>query len=197
MRPRADPTEQRKRIAEAVLRLMAQGGLEAVSLRTTAKEAGVSMGRVQYYFATKDDLLLEGLREAQERMEARFAERLQEAGGSGAQILRAILHEMLGETAETRDAIRIGLAFGTLARSDPQIAEIVGSEDDDIEALAESLIADAQREGRLNAPIDPAIEARGLLALASAFGLEAALYGSESDGAREVLDYHLQRVCPD
>lgn len=197
MRPRADPTEQRKRIAEAVLRLMAQGGLEAVSLRTTAKEAGVSMGRVQYYFATKDDLLLEGLREAQERMEARFAERLQEAGGSGAQILRAILHEMLGETVETRDAIRIGLAFGTLARSDPQIAEIVGSEDDDIEALAESLIADAQREGRLNAPIDPAIEARGLLALASAFGLEAALYGSESDGAREVLDYHLQRVCPD
>lgn len=197
MRPRADPTEQRKRIAEAVLRLMAQGGLEAVSLRTTAKEAGVSMGRVQYYFATKDDLLLEGLREAQERMEARFAERLQEAGGSGAQILRAILHEMLGETAETRDAIRIGLAFGTLARSDPQIAEIVGSEDDDIEALAESLIADAQREGRLNAPIDPAIEARGLLALASAFGLEAALYGGESDGAREVLDYHLQRVCPD
>lgn len=197
MRPRTDPTEQRKRIAEAVLRLMAQGGLEAVSLRTTAREAGVSMGRVQYYFATKDDLLLEGLREAQERMEARFAERLQEAGGSGAQILRAILHEMLGETAETRDAIRIGLAFGTLARSDPQIAEIVASEDDDVEALAESLIADAQREGRLAAQVDPAIEARGLLALASAFGLEAALYGAENDGAREVLDYHLQRVCPE
>jgi TetR/AcrR family transcriptional repressor of bet genes len=49
--------ERRQEIAAAVLRLVATRGVEAASLRAVAAEAGVSMGRVQHYFTTKDEML--------------------------------------------------------------------------------------------------------------------------------------------
>ncbi len=53
-----DHGERRRHIAEAVWRIAASRGLEAVSLREVAAEAGVSMGRVQHYFKTKDRMIL-------------------------------------------------------------------------------------------------------------------------------------------
>lgn len=49
--------ERRREIATAVLRLVTTRGVEAASLRTVAREAGVSMGAVQHYFTTKDEML--------------------------------------------------------------------------------------------------------------------------------------------
>jgi TetR/AcrR family transcriptional regulator, transcriptional repressor of bet genes len=48
----ADHDARRSDLAAAAWRLVADGRVEAVSLRSVAAEAGVSMGRVQYYFAT-------------------------------------------------------------------------------------------------------------------------------------------------
>jgi TetR/AcrR family transcriptional repressor of bet genes len=52
-----DREERRREIAAAVLRLVATRGVEAASLRTVAGEAGVSMGAVQHYFTTRDEML--------------------------------------------------------------------------------------------------------------------------------------------
>jgi len=52
-----DREERRREIATAVLRLVATRGAEAASLRAVASEAGVSMGAVQHYFTTKDEML--------------------------------------------------------------------------------------------------------------------------------------------
>jgi TetR/AcrR family transcriptional regulator, transcriptional repressor of bet genes len=52
-----DREERRRVIAAAVLRLVATRGVEAASLRAVAGEAGVSMGAVQHYFTTRDEML--------------------------------------------------------------------------------------------------------------------------------------------
>lgn len=52
-----DHDQRRREIAFGVLQVMAERGLAAVTLRSVAAAAGVSMGRIQHYFATKDDLL--------------------------------------------------------------------------------------------------------------------------------------------
>jgi AcrR family transcriptional regulator len=52
-----DHEERRRQIATAVLRLVSTRGVEKASLRTVATEAGVSMGAVQHYFTTKDEML--------------------------------------------------------------------------------------------------------------------------------------------
>jgi DNA-binding transcriptional regulator YbjK len=56
---RSAPTRQR--IITAVLRIIGDGGIAAVTNRRIAKEAGVSLGSVTYHFATQHDLLRESL----------------------------------------------------------------------------------------------------------------------------------------
>lgn len=53
-----DREARRLAVADATLRLAARDGLEAVSIRAVAAEAGMSAGAVQKYFTTKDELLL-------------------------------------------------------------------------------------------------------------------------------------------
>ncbi|HTZ92269.1 MAG TPA: TetR/AcrR family transcriptional regulator [Streptosporangiaceae bacterium] len=57
MPKQVDHEERRREIAAAVVRLVTTRGIEAASLRTVASEAGVSMGAVQHYFTTKDEML--------------------------------------------------------------------------------------------------------------------------------------------
>lgn len=55
-----DHEERRWEIVFALWLVIAQQGIEGVSLRQVAAEAGVSMGRIQHYFGTKDALVLAG-----------------------------------------------------------------------------------------------------------------------------------------
>jgi DNA-binding transcriptional regulator YbjK len=58
------PQAERKRraILDAVLRVVAAGGVDAVTHRRVAAEAGVPLGSTTYYFASRDDLLREAFR---------------------------------------------------------------------------------------------------------------------------------------
>ncbi|MEW2256612.1 TetR family transcriptional regulator [Streptomyces sp. NPDC047869] len=51
----------RQRIITAVLRIIGEDGVAAVTNRRIAKEAGVSLGSVTYHFETQHDLLRESL----------------------------------------------------------------------------------------------------------------------------------------
>src|SRR5437870_1208569 len=58
MPKRVDHEERRREIVEAVIRITLKGGLTAATVREVAAEAGVSVRLVQYYFGSKDALLL-------------------------------------------------------------------------------------------------------------------------------------------
>lgn len=189
-----DVDEQKRVLSDAVWRLVAREGLEGVSLRTVAAEAGVSMGRVQHYFASKDELLIDSLRRAYDRMEARIRSRLKGRDEDDRAMLMSILDELLGENAETRDAIRVNVAFAARGQSDPRIMAVVTDGDREIHALAAAVIA-AAHVGE--AGIDADLEARLLMALASGLGIGVALYGASPALARETLDRHLRHVLPE
>ncbi|MGH3910171.1 MAG: TetR/AcrR family transcriptional regulator, partial [Pseudonocardiaceae bacterium] len=57
MPKRVDHRARRTQIADALMRVAATKGLQAVSLRHVAHEAGVSAGMVQHYFRTKDEMM--------------------------------------------------------------------------------------------------------------------------------------------
>jgi TetR/AcrR family transcriptional regulator, transcriptional repressor of bet genes len=79
MPKQVDHEERRRTIAEAVVRLVSTQGVEAASLRAVAAEAGVSMGAVQHYFTTRDEMLLFALEHGNgvlaERIQKLIAER--------------------------------------------------------------------------------------------------------------------------
>ncbi|MFJ8160323.1 TetR/AcrR family transcriptional regulator [Streptomyces sp. NPDC096136] len=54
-------SDTRQSIVDAVLRIIGQDGIAAVTNRRIAREAGVSLGSVTYHFATQHELLRESL----------------------------------------------------------------------------------------------------------------------------------------
>jgi TetR/AcrR family transcriptional regulator, regulator of biofilm formation and stress response len=55
-------TDRREEILRAALRLIGSRGMHHVTHRDVAAEAGVPLGSTTYYFATKEELLIEALR---------------------------------------------------------------------------------------------------------------------------------------
>lgn len=68
-----DRESARREIAGALLTVLAERGIDAVSVRTVATAAGRSPGAVQKYFATKDEMLAAALDLYAERSAARIA----------------------------------------------------------------------------------------------------------------------------
>jgi AcrR family transcriptional regulator len=187
-----DQAGRRAELTDAVWSLVLRGGVEAVSLRSVAAEAGVSMGRVQYYFATKDDLLLHSLEQAHRRMEARIRSRLAGTDGDDRAVLVAILDELLGEHPDTRQAIRIHAAFAPRA-ADPRTAAVLTDGDEEILGLAVTVVAQARAAG---ADVDPELDGYGLWTLARGLGQDVALGGVPVERARRTLHRFLERLVP-
>jgi AcrR family transcriptional regulator len=90
-----------------MLRTAAARGLHATGMREVAAEAGVFLRLVQYYFGTKEELLLTGM----QHLAARFGERamarirrIKETGGQASprDVIAAILVEALPADDERR-----------------------------------------------------------------------------------------------
>lgn len=119
----ADEGGSRARIVDALLRIMSSQGADALTIRTVASEAGVSVGAVQHHFATKDRLLVAAMTEVNERFRARVAGRL-EAVTSDEERLRVFCREIACiEGADLTDGI-VWVAFASRASTDADIRAI-------------------------------------------------------------------------
>ncbi|UPK73769.1 TetR family transcriptional regulator [Nocardioidaceae bacterium SCSIO 66511] len=103
-------------IMEAVERLLTRGGINAVTMRAVAAEAGVSLRLVQYYGSTKDELLGATL----DRLAAKSVERWQARIGhpereSPVEVIRAFFDEALPTDQASRGFHRVGVSLEALA----------------------------------------------------------------------------------
>ncbi|WP_107660102.1 TetR/AcrR family transcriptional regulator [Nocardia suismassiliense] len=115
--------ERRQSILEAVFTIVDTEGVEGVSIRNVAQQAGVSIGRVQHYFPTKDDLLAAAFTSITEAGGNRVQQRVAAAGTDDPiAVLRAILAETIPRTAADRRLFRIMQAFETHALPRPSLA---------------------------------------------------------------------------
>jgi AcrR family transcriptional regulator len=118
-----DADERRRTIVEAVYRIIETTGSEAVSLRDVAAAAGVSMGMVQHYFRTKDEMLLFALDHMGERVSARITAKLAALRSpTPRETTRAMLAEMLPSTKESRQEAAVSIAFFNRAVATPAYA---------------------------------------------------------------------------
>ena len=188
--------KQRAGIAEAVWRLAARAGLESVSMREVATEAGISNGRVQYYFPNKDAMLLYALQLAQRRMEGRVQQRLRELPEpvDGESVLRAVLDEMLGDDPDTQQVIRVSVAYHGRALEDPYVAQVLMGDDVELRSHAASVVREAKADLRAPPGVDPEKEARIIWSLARLLASEIAFGQLPTQDARTTMHYHLDRI---
>ncbi|MFC3494788.1 TetR/AcrR family transcriptional regulator [Glycomyces rhizosphaerae] len=123
----ADHDLRRTQIAAAVQHLIAHGGFEAATMAAVAREAGFSVGLVQHYFKSKDDLLLFAYERMTADQLARVA-RLIAAGEEDQQPIRTILLRCMPELWPLDDArrgeYRVGRVFRARSLDNPTIAEV-------------------------------------------------------------------------
>ena len=206
MPKRVNHEERRQQIADALLRTAAVRGLHATGMREVAAEAGVSLRLVQYYFGTKEELLLAAMQRLAAQFGARaterFRERFREAGGSGGQasprdVIAAILAQALPADDERRTFHVIYTAYLALSLTDPAlaIAPLVKNSDAVAGVVAAQLRA-AQAAGGTPAELDPDLEALSLMAMAAGLATSVLAGQSSAGQAQAVLDYHLDRLFP-
>jgi AcrR family transcriptional regulator len=195
---RVDHDARKREIADAVLRLAAGEGLESVSLRHVAAEAGTSMGLVQHYFRSKDDMLAFAFEHQSRRHEQRIVEKLTATGRppSVRDVIRTIMVEILPTDEESRASWLAGIAFFVRAMSDERMMAVVAAGGPAVIELFAERLAAARDAGGLAPGADPRQEAVILWSLVDSQATAIVLGGRTPAEAVATVDYHLDRVFP-
>jgi len=191
-----DHEARRREIAAALWRLAAREGLEAASLAAVATEAGVSKGRVQHYFASREELLAFAATALRERLGARVRARVVAAGPEPLAVVRALLAGLLPLDDDARADALVGSAFLVRAVHDPVARERLRTGEQEILAALADGLARARDAGAVAAGADPDTGAEVLHALAGGLA-DSLLVGRHTpDSALAVLDRHLASLRP-
>ena len=191
---KVDHDERRRHIVGALLRIAGTQGLDAVSMREVAQEAGVSLGAVQHYFASKDAMLLHALeqwlnldvhRSFAERIRARV---VREPAATPLATLRAVAAEYLPHDDATSLEARVGLAFQSRAAVTPALAAALVPA---YTGFVDTLRGILQHNGR---PLDPDTAARELAALLDGLRHPVLIGALPYADALSIVDGHLTRL---
>ena len=117
-----DHEAQRVKFAEAAMRLIAGNGIEGVTMRAVAAEAGLSYGSLFHYFDSKDDLLMHAVRHLTSLQTARVNEYTSQYSG-----LRALEHLLCDDAIvneSSRDSWTVWLTFQYKVALDTEFADV-------------------------------------------------------------------------
>ncbi|MEV7623883.1 TetR family transcriptional regulator C-terminal domain-containing protein [Actinoplanes sp. NPDC089786] len=190
MPKRVDHDERRRHIAGALLRIAEREGLQGASMREVAAEAGVSVRLVQYYFTTKDELLVGALGYLAEKLTVRVRTRLEALGSPPPPrefVTETLLAALPTDPERVRES-RAWAAFYSLVLTDPALSRLHGTDyPDRLERLLATQLG-------LAGVAAPETVAAGLLAMTN--GLTSSILGGQrdADAATAVLRHHLDRV---
>ncbi|MFL1376312.1 MULTISPECIES: TetR/AcrR family transcriptional regulator [unclassified Nocardiopsis] len=182
--------ERRELLADALMRLAAAQGLEKVSLRHVAAEAGVSTGMVQHYFRTKDEMMTFAVTMVMDRIRERSTAQAAAAPPtSPRELVRALLSQILPLDETRRLEGHVSLAFLAYAATKPSMVSGLGEE----AAQMRAFLADQVRAGGAEG-VDPERAAAGLLALVDGLGLQVLSRQCDEGEAVAALDAHLALI---
>jgi AcrR family transcriptional regulator len=162
--------EKARRIVEAMRRSVAKRGAAASTFEHVAREAGVSRGLLHYYFATKEQLLVEAARrDCELRMENLEG---QLAGAQTADDFIALMAQNLRETVSADpDFVTLVFELFTLSRRNEEIAVEYARLMRRTRDLLAGMLASAQDEGVLRLHAEPETVAEILFSLGDGFAL--------------------------
>jgi TetR/AcrR family transcriptional regulator, transcriptional repressor of bet genes len=186
MPKKIDHEQRRRELAHALWRVLVAHGMEAVSLRQVAAEAGVSMGMVQHYFADKEEMVLFALSSMTEQFGRRVGDMFAALSDPDDPLsrVRAVLVAGLPLDDERRVEAQVGVTFLAHAPVIPSIAEYLRSG----YAEGHAYLTEQLRAAGID---DPEREASTLFALSDGLAAHTLAGHHEPAEALAVLDAHL------
>ena len=167
-----DHDERRAELAGAVWRLVSSEGLDALTVRRVAAEAGWSTGALVHYFPDKEALVLFAFRMVADRV-ARRVDRAAQDSSDPVELARRLLCEGLPLDADRRAEVRVWFAFLGLALTRPALAKAQRVAYRGWRSRLAQLLRDAQRAGQIDPGVDAESEAAELVALVDGLAVQA------------------------
>ena len=159
---------QRVKFAEAAMSLIAQHGLEGVTMRAVAAEAGLSYGSLFHYFSSKDELLMHIVQHSSALQTRRIREFTSQYSG-----LKALEHLLCDDaiiTESSRDDWMVWVTFLYKAALQESFAEMHAELIDGWLARIRGLLQDAKEAGDLRESMDVDFEAKAIWAYSAGIG---------------------------
>lgn len=183
-----DHAARKSLLVDAMWAVIHQHGMSAVSLRTVADAAGVSVGSLRHMFPTRDALLVY----AAELMIERVSERIRSVRPAGDAIAdaTAILMHLVPTDAQSRSEMEINIALVAESGADPDLVTIRSEAKAELARLCRHLLE------RVRPDAPPALveaRARKVHALVDglAFHLVQAAPDADSSWAEEIIRQEL------
>ncbi len=169
-----DHDVQREKFANAAIRIVARAGLEGLTMRAVASEAGLSYGSLFHYFNSKDELLMEAIRHStaeQSRRVNEFSVRFK-----GLKALEQLMCDDALVEEGSRDDSLVWLAFLYKAALQKPFAnmhaELIGGWIERIRGL----LTDARELGELRPGLDIDFEALAIWVYSAGIGQQGLLH---------------------
>lgn len=182
----AGPDDRRTAIVHAVWQVIARSGMGAVSMRTVATAAGVSVGRIQYWFPSKDELLRASL----ETMLSAAADLYGDTTEGGDD--RAALWDLIGHPISRAEQARTGVSvfhqYVAAGINHPVLARMLATAKDAEEDEAARLL------GRIAPGLDdPRAAARSLIATADGLAMRVLIGSLTAAESERTLRVEVER----
>lgn len=174
-------------IIRAVWQVMAEQGLAAVSMRTVATAAAVSVGRIQYRYRTKGELLRVSL-EAMLTGAARIHQDAADQAGDRDTLWHLLAHS-ISRSEQSDVGVSIFHQYVAAAVNHPDLARL----------LADSKIGQEREVARLLVQVapdlgDPESAARSLVALSDGLAMRVLMGGVSAEEADRILSAALEAI---
>lgn len=163
-----DHEQQKAKFAQAAMSLIARNGLEGVTMRAVALEAGLSYGSLFHYFDSKDSLLMHSV----EYFTSLQTQRVNEYSSrySGLEALEQLLCDDVIINESSRDAWMVWMTFLYKAALQQSFAEMNAKLISGWLARIKSLLEEARNAGQISETLDLDREAMAAWAFSAGIG---------------------------
>lgn len=193
-----DHAQRRTEIVHALWQVIYLKGIDGVSFRSVAEAAGISVGRVQHYFPSRSELILEGCRLIVDSAEVADPDDADASSDSGSADAVAALRDFCFAFIPAGETMRIGASvwYTYVARAvmDEQIADIIRASDRATLELGERLhlaVAGAAGSREDDGNVAARRWAMRLIALGKGLAQEVMLDERSAASAKEILEAEL------
>ena len=186
---KVDHEKRRRELVEASWKVIADEGLEGITLRKVAAAADCTTGRIAHYYSGREELLLSALRAAFVGAGRRMTE-IAETEPDSLERLRRVIHEALPLDAARLREWKVWIAFWAAASSKRGLAAENARRYQEWQALLSGLIADVAGKGCAEE------RALDLVSMVDGLGIRVTLVPSPRNRrrARETVDRWISRL---
>jgi AcrR family transcriptional regulator len=165
--------QRRRQLVAAVVECMSQEGFERTTTRNIADRAGVSIGMLHYYFASKKELVVEAIRQANDGVMRALSEA--DTIPFGPRRLEFILRRTMTNEYPQALPLAFRLAVTAAAVNEPNLQEEVSRWMEDGRAKFERSIRAGIAEGTYRSDIDPQLLSVMLYGAMTGLAVQAAV----------------------